>query len=315
MTSYGLRLDGYPGNNTQQISNDIAHNVIGQVLMGGGLPSISNLLGDDVGTAIYSDNLTVGGWGGSFYYWNEMPTGQSMSVGALITADVQPGESWDGGDEDGLDGQYDKFVASNAGAIADSLPVYTAASLESAVLSTFGHGAEVPNYIGLQLFGRAIDIQEHGTAIVGDPNVIFDLYYDTYQKTWYDWSSLNDQAETLGVALLPTAITESTEIASLSAEQSYRAANQSLVGGSNSNGIGPKATDNSNDNFGTIVQGDGSYSTISVVSGQSTDETQAFADVKVYSSSGSLGMSVYTEPDGTTPSVSIYNSQGNGRRR
>ena len=173
VASFGELLDGKAADNTQQISDDIAGNVFRQILGSNTLPQLPALLGQDIGTAMNDFDLTIGGWGGSFYYWSETPIladgTVEQSVGSQITAQLASSTSFY---DDG--GQFDKFMATNGAAIANvdaTAPGGALSSLWTGVQSLLGLGAEVPTTYGFALIGRAIDIGE-GDAIVGDPNTI-----------------------------------------------------------------------------------------------------------------------------------------------
>ncbi len=68
-TDYGLEIDGQSAN-LQSISNNIADTVIRDVLDRGGIPSLDTILTNDISAALSQGGQTIGGWGGSFYYWD-----------------------------------------------------------------------------------------------------------------------------------------------------------------------------------------------------------------------------------------------------
>jgi hypothetical protein len=82
-TALGLALDGI-NQDIGATSNLIASNVLADVFEKGGIVPLQTILNNDVRVAIDKGHQTVGGWGGSFYYW-DMNLGSS-TVGAQILA-------------------------------------------------------------------------------------------------------------------------------------------------------------------------------------------------------------------------------------
>jgi hypothetical protein len=85
-TTKGLALDGITATPEmlQGISNSIAQNVISDVLRSGGVPQFNQLVVSDIRVALSSGGQTIGGWGGSSYFWNLPYGSNNESVGQLI---------------------------------------------------------------------------------------------------------------------------------------------------------------------------------------------------------------------------------------
>ncbi|WP_152441846.1 hypothetical protein [Pseudoalteromonas sp. THAF3] len=85
-TTKGLAIDGITATPEmlQGISNSIAQNVISDVLRSGGVPQFNQLVVSDIRVALSNGGQTIGGWGGSSYFWN-LPYGpNNETVGQLI---------------------------------------------------------------------------------------------------------------------------------------------------------------------------------------------------------------------------------------
>jgi hypothetical protein len=68
-SAYGLELDGH-SNDLAVTSNAIALNVLQDILSDGGISDLGSMLNNDIAVALDLGNQTIGGWGGSFYYWD-----------------------------------------------------------------------------------------------------------------------------------------------------------------------------------------------------------------------------------------------------
>ncbi|MBN7827663.1 hypothetical protein J0A66_20700 [Bowmanella dokdonensis] len=85
-TTKGLALDGIIATPEmlQGISDSIAQNVITDVLRSGGVPNFNQLVVADIRVALSNGGQTIGGWGGSSYFW-DLPYGpNNETVGQLI---------------------------------------------------------------------------------------------------------------------------------------------------------------------------------------------------------------------------------------
>ena len=74
-TDNGLDIVGVPNSqrlDMQDLSNKIANSVINDVLKHGQVAALPEILDKDISIALDKGNVRLGGWGGSFYYW-DMP--------------------------------------------------------------------------------------------------------------------------------------------------------------------------------------------------------------------------------------------------
>jgi hypothetical protein len=85
-TTKGLALDGITATPEmlQGISDSIAQNVISDVLRSGGVPQFNQLVVSDIRVALSNGGQTIGGWGGSSYFWNLPYGSNNETVGQLI---------------------------------------------------------------------------------------------------------------------------------------------------------------------------------------------------------------------------------------
>jgi hypothetical protein len=123
VTAAGLELDGKSIAGIQDISNSIGKAVIDEIKSSGGVPDVGTLLQQDISNALSAGGQTIGGWGGAFYYWNTPyqtdANGNTVTVGQAILSDPV---------------QYEKFVATNAKALSDTLGFDQASGGISAVI-------------------------------------------------------------------------------------------------------------------------------------------------------------------------------------
>lgn len=81
-TTIGLQLADRDVGDLQKISDNIAENVLTDVIRAGGVLPLQNILAKDITAAMKVGNIQdLAGWGGSFYYW-KMPLVDSH--GAMI---------------------------------------------------------------------------------------------------------------------------------------------------------------------------------------------------------------------------------------
>ncbi|MGS2724916.1 RHS repeat-associated core domain-containing protein [Porticoccus sp. GXU_MW_L64] len=85
-TAFGLDMDGKDVSPEilQNISDAIAKRVLTDVLETGGVPNIDAMVRNDIGVALEEGGQTIGGWAGSFYYWNLKYGDNGETVGELI---------------------------------------------------------------------------------------------------------------------------------------------------------------------------------------------------------------------------------------
>ena len=114
-TVQGLTANGQPASKEviDRISNAIGANVARDILSDGSIPPFTKQLNADIAGAIQAGNMTIGGWGGAFYYWNYEWTdsnGNRTTVGQSILSDPN---------------ERDKFIKGNAAAIATVLDSFS----------------------------------------------------------------------------------------------------------------------------------------------------------------------------------------------
>lgn len=71
----------------QQNSDIIGAQVINDILTNGAVPDVQAIIRNDVRAAITDGGQSIGGWGGSFYYWNLVWNESGETVGQSIRAD------------------------------------------------------------------------------------------------------------------------------------------------------------------------------------------------------------------------------------
>ncbi|QNT78991.1 hypothetical protein [Entomobacter blattae] len=169
-TLYGLAWDGKVNVNFQDISDRLARAVISDVVKTGKIYETDYTLQFDIKTALQYGNVTIGGWGGAFYYWTT-PYEGTKTVGELVLQDPF---------------QYNKFLATTT----DALLKTAAAAIQSlAKTPTFDNlwsavqqavptaiQASAPLNVKADIVGRAFDTLLGGN-VAGDPNRIFGYIY------------------------------------------------------------------------------------------------------------------------------------------
>lgn len=69
----------------QLISNTIAKNVYDDIIKGKHIPDMTSQVNNDIKAAIEKGKLTVGEWGGAFYFWDmKLPTTNNVKLGKYI---------------------------------------------------------------------------------------------------------------------------------------------------------------------------------------------------------------------------------------
>lgn len=70
-TTIGIQLADRDVGNLQKVSDDIAINVLSDIIEARGVPPLQNILARDISAAIEVGNVKdLAGWGGTFFYWN-----------------------------------------------------------------------------------------------------------------------------------------------------------------------------------------------------------------------------------------------------
>jgi len=99
-SQYGLATDGIEVD-LRQTSNTIASQVLGDILGNpdGRVPSLDEMVRNDIFSALEEGQQTLAGWGGAFYYWDtsvnvdndgqptQSNTGNTLTVGEIILSD------------------------------------------------------------------------------------------------------------------------------------------------------------------------------------------------------------------------------------
>ena len=161
VTGNGLRFDDKPAGpeKIQGNSNRIGAFVMKDVLETGQMPSMQRIIANDALSVTDEEGRqTLGGWGGSFNYW-DMPL--SSKPGDTVGDRISNNPS-----------EYEKFISVNARALADTvrkfrLDRYPENSAEAIVQ---GLNAQVPAKIKLQIIDRALDgINGERGGFAGDP--------------------------------------------------------------------------------------------------------------------------------------------------
>lgn len=108
VTVYGLQWDGRDVPDLQVLSNSIGFRVIEDIIANGGAPAVGEFLLNDINGALSVGNVTISGWGDSFYYWNlpyQSPTTNKWTtIGGVISSNPY---------------DLEKFLAINALAAAE----------------------------------------------------------------------------------------------------------------------------------------------------------------------------------------------------
>ncbi|MGB4115460.1 MAG: VCBS domain-containing protein [Polaromonas sp.] len=102
------------------ISDDIGSNVFADIRRASGIPDFKQQLNADISAAIKFGGMTIGGWGGAFYYWNEpytLPNGVVTTVGDAIRNNPVERQKFIDGTLAGTDAALQKFGV--AGLLSD----------------------------------------------------------------------------------------------------------------------------------------------------------------------------------------------------
>lgn len=197
-TAYGSHWDG--GSVTfQPLSDAIAGSVIQDTLKSGSLQQISTMLHDDIEASLNIGHMTLGGWGGSFYYWNT-PYDGKITVGQQILANPQ---------------EYDKFVATTANALCvtgnqviEQLGLSVQSGSLPVLIDNFVNALNVgvptlvnsscPLNVKADIIARAVDVEFFGGSAAGNPNMI-----DGYVYLGKDLFGHSQWVPTVGVITSP----------------------------------------------------------------------------------------------------------------
>lgn len=89
-TEIGLDITHIPHEqraDMQSLSNEIAMRVTKDILMQGKIAPLAEILNSDISVALARGHVSLGGWGGSFYYWNMPFKDPSLPPYALFPRD------------------------------------------------------------------------------------------------------------------------------------------------------------------------------------------------------------------------------------
>ncbi|MCE0744260.1 hypothetical protein LWC05_10240 [Acetobacter sicerae] len=209
-TAYGAAWDGKTVD-FQSLSDKIGLAVINGTLETGTLQSINSMLEDDIGTSLSYGGMTVGGWGGSFYYWNT-PFEGTETVGQAIMADPE---------------QYDKFIATTANAVVvtgntaiEELGLsFNSGSITNEVdqfLNILQVGvptivdASVQTSVKAEVIARAFEEDVLGQSAAGNPDL-----FNGYQYVGKSWFSSSEWVATANAGISSVNVTDTKELDAL----------------------------------------------------------------------------------------------------
>ncbi|MCH4091277.1 hypothetical protein [Acetobacter sp.] len=209
-TAYGAAWDGKTVD-FQSLSNKIGLAVINGTIESGTLQSINSMLEDDIGTSLSYGGMTVGGWGGSFYYW-DTPFEGTETVGQAIMADPE---------------QYDKFIATTANAIVvtgntaiEELGLsFSSGSISNEVnqfLNILQVGvptivsSSVQTSVKAEVIARAFEEDVLGQSAAGNPNLI-----NGYQYVGKNWFGNSEWIATANAGISSVNVTDTKELDAL----------------------------------------------------------------------------------------------------
>ncbi|NTI64168.1 hypothetical protein G6L85_21875 [Agrobacterium rhizogenes] len=197
-TRAGLIFDGRTSFDLQENSDKIGRSVISDILQSGTIPPVTALLGVDVNAAITDGGQTIGGWGGAFYYWN-LVLDDGQTVGQHIRNDPI---------------EYDKFIAANAKATADTIGKFGITFEQLISLSN----AQIPDYVKDAIIGRmAAVLTGDAPSYAGDPENI-DGYHPIHGNDDAVIGWKYNSTDQIGIP-----VTDSDLIAELNLRYQYRA--------------------------------------------------------------------------------------------
>ncbi len=185
VAGYGLQYSGQIGD-LNKATNDIGTSVIGDILNNSkGIPALDVLVGYDISTALSDNNISIGGWGGGFYYWNLTVTIgiETLTLGEFITK--TPAE-------------YNKFVAANAAALVKTVgSEWNGAPSQAEYLDMlqFGFGSDLPLAIKMDILDRAIS-SSSSSNYAGSPNMITGFTLDGLAEKNYGYAGFLAYAST-----------------------------------------------------------------------------------------------------------------------
>lgn len=162
-SAFGLAMDGRPAS-LAETSNAIAQNVLREILEDARIRPLKQMVGNDIGAALDAGGQTLGGWAGSFYYWDVvLPAGFSgatpgQTVGQFIQSDAV---------------ELEKFLASATVAtisVAHQELGENVGANRNDLILTFNTilGADVPVSLQTEIIARLVDYATYGQLVTSD---------------------------------------------------------------------------------------------------------------------------------------------------
>lgn len=193
VSNHGLAWDGRKVD-MQDVSDKIGNKVIGDIIKNGNIPPLNEMVSKDISVALDDNKFTLGGWGGSFYYWDlpikRKKDTENKTVGELITNDPK---------------EYEKFIAANAAATVETVKEEWNGAKDKREFSTivgFSLKSKLPFAIKTEILDRAIEGEISGNY-AGNPNMVSgntirvlgvsnhaDFWF--YNKEQKDWRGVGD---------------------------------------------------------------------------------------------------------------------------
>ena len=186
VTRYGLIFDGNTGFDLQHNSNLIGNAVIRDLLRGGEIPPLSDIVEQDVSQAITDGHQSIAGWGGSFFYWDFELDG--MTVGDRIAGDPM---------------QFEKFITIAAKAALDTVGKHGISVTDLFEYLSISLQAQVPTDIQLEIISRLASGNPNGSPDAIDLNINGDIQTFIYQIS---------QVDNVGHWMIPVAGTDYVEL-------------------------------------------------------------------------------------------------------
>jgi len=158
VTRYGLIFDGYTSFDLQHNSNLIGNAVIGDLLRGGEIPPLSDIVEQDVSQAITEGHQSIAGWGGAFFYWDFELDG--MTVGDRIAGDPI---------------QFEKFITIAAKAALDTVGKHGISVTDLFEYLSISLQAQASTDIKLEIISRIASGNPNGAPDAIDLNQISEV--------------------------------------------------------------------------------------------------------------------------------------------
>lgn len=130
MTRLGMGLSSTSDPEIQAVSNALGQEIFNQINADSAVPDFTTQLNDDISVSLKNAGLTIGEWGGSFYFWNaayiDPATNAQTTVGQYILSNSS---------------DKSEFVTNVAQAIADTMQNFSPSlDNDSTVIQAFRKG-------------------------------------------------------------------------------------------------------------------------------------------------------------------------------